>query len=158
MDPLYILQNTEQIKQLKSKYFYYLDHKDWNGWKTEVFSAEATMECKEDRPDIVEGIDDIIAYLIRVVTGVLTVHHGHMPNIQITSPTTAKGIWAMEDLLFVPADKCPDGKAARLHGYGHYHETYVLQENGWRIKSLRLTRLLNPVKLLSEPEEWKGTL
>ena len=29
------------------------------------------------------------------VGGVVTVHHGHMPEIDVTSPTTATGTWAM---------------------------------------------------------------
>jgi hypothetical protein len=28
-----------------------------------------------------------------------------------------------------------------MHGYGHYHETYVRLADGWRIKSIRLSRL-----------------
>ena len=27
------------------------------------------------------------------------------------------------------------------HGFGHYHETYLKTEQGWRIQSTRLTRL-----------------
>ena len=44
-------------------------------------------------------------------------HHGHMPEITLTSPTTASGIWSMEDMLRY-------GDGTELHGYGHYHETY----------------------------------
>ena len=32
-------------------------------------------------------------------------HHGHMPEIELTSPTTAKGIWAMEDRVWWPAGR-----------------------------------------------------
>jgi len=64
----------------------------------------------------------------------VTVHHGHMPEIELTSETTAKGIWAMQDLL-----RWPDGR--ELCGYGHYHETYVRRGGEWRIQSSKLTRL-----------------
>jgi hypothetical protein len=33
------------------------------------------------------------------------------------------------------------GSGHFLHGLGHYHETYVRTPGGWRIASLRLTRL-----------------
>ena len=34
------------------------------------------------------------------------------------------------------------GSAIReMHGYGHYHETYERLPAGWRIKTLKLTRL-----------------
>jgi hypothetical protein len=57
-----------------------------------------------------------------------------MPEIELTSPTTANGIWAMEDML-----RWPDGR--ELHGYGHYTETYAKIGNHWRIRTLVLTRL-----------------
>jgi hypothetical protein len=68
---------------------------------------------------------------------VVTVHHGHMPEIEITSDDTATGIWAMEDKL-----RWPEGSPIGwMHGYGHYHETYERVDGAWRIKTLTLTRL-----------------
>jgi hypothetical protein len=58
-----------------------------------------------------------------------------MPEIEITSPTTARGVWAMEDKLRWPE------RGTAMHGYGHYHETYELVDGAWRIKTLTLTRL-----------------
>jgi hypothetical protein len=70
-------------------------------------------------------------------TAAPTVHHGHMPEIQITGPDTASGIWAMEDLLPVPAGKdAPEGH----DGYGQYRETYRKADGHWLIDSLVLTR------------------
>ena len=75
--------------------------------------------------------------LAKTLDGVQTTHHGHMPEIEFTSDTTAEGIWAMEDML-----RWPKGAPIReMHGYGHYRETYVKLPEGWRIKSLKLTRL-----------------
>jgi hypothetical protein len=71
------------------------------------------------------------------LNGVVTVHHGHMPEIELTSATTATGVWAMEDHLRWPAGE----SIGELHGYGHYHETYVKLDDGWRISSTKLTRL-----------------
>ena len=50
--------------------------------------------------------------------------------------TTARGVWAMEDLLSLP-----DNLSQVLHGWGHYHETYERIGGQWRIKTLQLTRL-----------------
>jgi len=78
-------------------------------------------------------------YFADTLDGVLTTHHGHMPEIEFTSPTTAEGIWSMEDML-----KWPKGSRIReMHGYGHYHETYEKVGGAWRIKTLKLTRLRN---------------
>jgi hypothetical protein len=45
-----------------------------------------------------------------------------------------KGIWALNDIVIWP-------NGVRLDGYGHYHETYEKDVDGWRITSSRLTRL-----------------
>jgi hypothetical protein len=137
------LAAVEEIKQLKARYFRCMDTKQWSGWE-EVFTADATMDVSEEQPpgstermSIVKGRDNIIPFVSKVLDGVVTVHHGHMPEIEITSDTAARGIWSMEDKL-----RWPDGKTT-LHGYGHYHETYEKAGGKWRIKTLKLTRLRN---------------
>ncbi len=66
-----------------------------------------------------------------------TVHHGHMPEVEVTSPTTARAIFAMEDLIW-----WPEGSRRRtLHGWGHYQETFEKIDGKWLIKTLKLTRL-----------------
>jgi hypothetical protein len=139
----------EDIKQLKARYFYCLDHKDWDGWRRDVFTPDASMDVQEASPTPYVGIEVILEFLIPLLDGVRTIHHGHMPIIELTSPTTAKGIWAMEDVLFWPEGRGGNvhGASGRVHGYGHYHETYELTAGGWRIKSLRLTRLYGPAPL-----------
>ena len=71
------------------------------------------------------------------VEQVNTVHHGHMPEIDILSDTEATGIWAMEDKLWWPEG----APLTAMHGYGHYHERYVRTDDGWRIARTTLTRL-----------------
>lgn len=124
------------IQQLKARYFRCLDTKDWVGFEN-VFTDDALLDMTEEAGDVVHGAPAIAAYVLGHVGAVETVHHGHMPEIEITSPSTATGIWAMEDVLRWPA-----GAAIQsMHGYGHYHETYALVDREWRIASLRLTRL-----------------
>ena len=132
------LSQIEQIKQLKAKYYYYLDTKNWDGWKTDVFAIDAFFDVQEVRTAPFHGIDEFLEFVIPAMRDVKSVHHGHMPIIELTSETTATAIWAMEDVLFMPH---------RVHGYGHYHETYEFTPNGWRIKSMRLTRLYGPAPL-----------
>jgi hypothetical protein len=135
------LAAVEEIKKLKARYFRCMDTKQWAGWE-DVFTADATMDVSEERPPgstesvpIIRGRENIIPFVSKVLEGVVTVHHGHMPEIEVTSDTAARGIWSMEDKL-----RWPDGKTT-LHGYGHYHETYEKAAGKWRIKTLKLTRL-----------------
>jgi SnoaL-like domain len=130
----------EEIKNIKGKYFYYLDHKDWEGWKKEVFAPDASLHVPEHRPEPWVGIDKIIEYVSAATGKQVSVHHGHMPIIEISSENSAKAIWAMEDILRRD-EKHPAPGFNFLHGYGHYHETYVRNANGWRIKTTRLSRL-----------------
>ena len=67
-----------------------------------------------------------------------TVHHGHMPEIEVTGEATATGVWAMEDLLRWSGR---DGTVHHLHGFGHYHERYVRVGGKWLIAEIRLSRL-----------------
>jgi hypothetical protein len=140
MDDLSRLVAIEEIRRLKGRYFYCLDNKDWDGWKADVFAPDATMDVPEARVPFVSGIDAIIAFVAEVVADMRTVHHGHSPIIDIESETSAKAIWAMEDVLFAPPGRFPTMEG-RIHGYGHYRETYERLAEGWRIKTLRLSRL-----------------
>ncbi len=127
------MDDIEAIRQLKARYFRTMDAKDWAGFR-DVFADDVIMDTSESGGGIVEGADAFLAFLEPVLRDVVTVHHGHMPEIEITSETTATGIWAMQDLL-----RWPDGR--ELCGYGHYHETYVREDGVWRIQSSKLTRL-----------------
>ena len=132
------MDDIEAIKQLKARYFRTMDTKDWNGMR-QVFTDDVVIDTSEAGGEAVRGADTFMAFLEDLLGDVLTVHHGHMPEIEITSPTTATGVWSMEDKL-----RWPNGM--ELDGYGHYHETYEKIGGEWRIKTLLLTRLRMDMK------------
>ena len=128
------MADIEAIKQLKAQYFRVLDTKDWSALR-QLFTDDVVVDTSASPGGcVVAGADEYMVFLVGVIGDVTTVHHGHMPEIELTSPASAKGIWAMEDML-----RWPDGR--RMHGYGHYHETYERVRDAWRIKTLTLTRL-----------------
>ena len=124
---------VEALEQLKARYFRSLDTKDWDALR-ETFAMDIVMDTTASGGGVMAGADRCIEFLRATIGDVMTVHHGHMPEVHVTSATTATGIWAMEDML-----RWPNG--SELHGYGHYHETYELVGGAWRIKTLTLTRL-----------------
>lgn len=130
----------EEIKQVKARYFYGLDHKDWDLWRREVWAPDGRLEVPE-ADVVVTPFDALVEWVSRSCGDQVSVHHGHMPIIDFVSDTEARVIWAMEDRLYRTRE-CPleDG-ATYLHGFGHYRETYVKTPAGWRIQSSRLTRL-----------------
>jgi SnoaL-like domain len=131
----------EAIKQVKAKYFYGLDHRDWDLWRTEVWAPDGRLEVPEFRAEPFVGYDAVIAYVSESTADQVSVHHGHMPIIEFTSDTSAQVIWAMEDRLYRTKEFPLYDGSTYLHGFGHYRETYVRLDCGWRIQSSRLTRL-----------------
>ena len=127
------MDDIEAIKQLKARYFRTMDIKDWAGMRR-VFADDVVMDTTESGGGVIAGADEFLAFLEPTLRDVVTVHHGHMPEIALTSGTTATGIWSMEDML-----RWPDG--TEMHGYGHYHETYAKVDEEWRITTSTLTRL-----------------
>ena len=129
--------NLEDIRRLKARYFRTMDQKDWDAWG-QVFAAEAVMEVPE--VDVVlTGRDSIVKFVSRALAAAQTVHHGHMPEIDVTGPDTATGIWAMSDYVEWPVSE--GGERSGLRGYGHYYEEYVREDGAWRIARTRLVRL-----------------
>ncbi len=126
------LIEIEEIKKLKARYFRFMDKKLWDELGS-VFAEDASLQYGPNPGDVFEGKKGIIEGLRSVLANAVTVHHGHMPEIEITGDTTARGIWAMSDYVEMPG--------LTLKGYGHYEEEYVKNDGRWKIRRLKLTRL-----------------
>jgi hypothetical protein len=146
MDIVEELKAIEEIRQLKSRYFRFLDTKNWDGMAS-VFSSDAIFDLRAGavvNPDdggpgtdtVLHGKDRIVDFLAESLIGAVSVHHGHGHEIRIDSPTEAHGIIAMEDII-----RTADTRALILHGHGHYEETYRRDGGQWRIARSKLTRL-----------------
>jgi uncharacterized protein (TIGR02246 family) len=137
------LLDIEAIKGLKARYFRTLDHKDWDAFGR-VFARDAVLEVPE--AGMVEhGREAIVAAVSGALIGTQTVHHGHMPEIEITGPDTARGTWAMFDYVEWP--RLESGERIGLTGYGHYLEEYIREDGEWRIARTHLARLrVDPLK------------
>jgi hypothetical protein len=138
MDPVQTLIEREALRDLKARYFRFLDTKDWESWTT-VWAPEIDHEMPTEGQMFHGPREAFVRSVATALEGVVTVHHGHTSEIEVTSPTTAKAIWAFEDQL-KPGPDAPPG-APDITGYGHYHETYEKSDAGWRIKTQRITRL-----------------
>jgi uncharacterized protein (TIGR02246 family) len=125
--------DLEAIKRLKARYCRTMDTKDWAAMRA-VFTDDVTVDSADSGGNVMTGADGFLAFLQSVIGDAVTVHQCHTPEIELTSESTAQGIWAMEDML-----RWPNG--SELHGYGHYHETYEKRDDVWRIASTKLTRL-----------------
>jgi hypothetical protein len=138
MDVLERLTAIEDIKALRARFARCMDTKQWVEMQ-DTITDDCVFDCRAEGgvDELWIGAKDIVDNIRGSLATAVTVHHAHMPEIEIISPTSAKGIWAMYDLLHIPGSTTID-----LVGYGHYHETYEKQSDGkWRLKTYKLTRL-----------------
>lgn len=126
------MDDVEEIKKLKARYFRSLDSKDWDTYAG-VFAEDCVVDLGRAGGGRYESREAFAAYA-RSLTLVQSVHHGHMPEIELTSATSATGVWALEDFNI-----WQDG--TQNHGWGHYLETYEKQGGRWYIKTMALSYL-----------------
>ena len=134
------LRDIEEIKQLKARYVRFGDTRKWDEFAT-LFTAdfegifEVMPRQAKDHPTsaVINGLDAFIGGMSALLVGVTTVHQVFSPEITITGPATAIGIWAMHDFVQMPT--------CVFRGWGHYHEEYVRVDGVWKIKKSRTTRL-----------------
>jgi deoxyribodipyrimidine photolyase-like uncharacterized protein len=126
------MDDLEAIRQLKARYFRLMDTKQWEDWR-ECFTADAELHTLPNPDQRFIGRDQIVQRVSEILADSVTVHHGHMPEIELQGSDRATGIWAMDDWVDMPA--------LSLRGFGHYHDEYVKQAGLWRIRHSRLTRL-----------------
>ncbi|HKY89851.1 MAG TPA: nuclear transport factor 2 family protein [Nevskiaceae bacterium] len=135
MTELERLADIEALKQLKARYCRLLDAKDWTAWRA-LFTDDFVSDTTASGGRRVEGGDAFVDF-VRAMLGApqrVTVHQVHAPEIEILSPTTARGIWALEDVVRLVT-------GLTMRGYGHYHETYAKRDGAWRFQASTLTRL-----------------
>lgn len=120
-------EDIEAIKQLKYKYFRCLDTKDWEGLG-ETLTDDARTAYDEGKYAHV-GRAAIVEFLSSALGSprIVSMHHGHHPEVTLLSDTTAKATWYLEDVvIFRDAD-------TRMHGAAFYEDEYVKTAEGWRI-------------------------
>ena len=131
--------DIEAIKTLKARYCRLLDSKDWAAWR-DIFADDFVSDTTASGGVLIHGADEFVAF-IRSTLGKPsqpTVHQVHAPEIELTSATTATGVWALNDVVRL-------APGVNLQGYGHYHETYSKTDGQWRITTSTLTRLREDV-------------
>jgi SnoaL-like domain len=131
------LWDIEQIKQLKARYFRFLDTKDWDAF-ADLFTEDCVHYLPQESAKTAVNNTEYLRDIKVQLGGGITAHHGHMPEITLLSDTEAEGIWAMFDYV---ETELPTGPI-KIQGYGHYFETYRKgSDDAWRISSKRNVRL-----------------
>ena len=139
------LVEIELIKRLKYKYMRCLDQKRWDEM-VECFSDDAVAQYSGGKYTY-EGREAILGFFRAAMgsTSFLSSHRVHHPEIDLTSPTTATGTWALEDVVV-------DAKRDfSLRGAAFYTDEYVKQEGSWVIRRTAYRRTYEEIQMRSQP-------
>ena len=144
------LEAIELIKQLKARYFRFLDTANWEGMKASVFVDDATINFKSPSYDIsFNGWGDIEAFYKSAFTKTrFGMHNGHHPEITVDGDT-AVGLWYLHD-IFVNLDD-----NTQFEGSALYRDECVKVDGEWRIKNSAYERLFEQIS--KRPDDVKVT-
>jgi hypothetical protein len=146
-----------EITQLKYRYMRGVDTQDPALLET-VFAPD--VRCWYDGGKHARtGRAEVIAFLkAGIGPTVYSTHIAIHPEITLTSPTTATGVWRFQDIVYFsgphPELVMPGIQGGEeLVGAGYYHDEYVKLAEGWRIKSTGYVRIFQAVKRPYKPNE-----
>jgi hypothetical protein len=126
------LKDIEAIKQLKAFYCRCVDTKDWEGYATAV-TADLTLKTDGG---LNEGRDTVIASLRQSLATATTVHQVHVAETTVDGDT-AHAIFPMQDYV----EMTFGDSSFTIRGFGQYHEDYVREADGWKLRRSELVRL-----------------
>ena len=135
------LLDLQEIAHLKSRYCRCVDLRQWEALR-KLFTREARFEGFAAAPNGADA-ETFVTGVAQRLAGSVTVHHCHQPDIDLTGPNAARGVWAMMDYNEWPhAIGLPGApRAVGFRGYGFYEEEYRRVDGAWKIYFMRLTRL-----------------
>jgi len=137
-----VLEDLEAIKRLKYKYWRCLDLKLWDEL-AECFAPDAKVAYGEGQYTFT-GVDAIMKFLRESLgkeRGSVTAHFGHQPEITLTSETTAKAIWALDNYMF----NLEQDRGVRIAAF--YHDECAKLDGEWKFASIGYRYIFH--------EEWK---
>ncbi|WP_441248649.1 nuclear transport factor 2 family protein [Kitasatospora sp. McL0602] len=146
MDDIERLTIIEELRRLMARYVYSADHQQWDEVGA-LFTSDGTFTPRNVDGSIVRRMTGPAGIAASVAASVgpdaVVIHHLFSDEIDVESTTSARGTWAMEDLITRPASTDDDGnpRFVSMHGFGHYRPRFALVDGTWRIAQLDLTRL-----------------
>jgi hypothetical protein len=133
------LEAIELIRQLKSRYFRFLDTGNIEGLRS-VFSTEPGIHYRSPSYEYKkQGWDELEAFFRASFSPTkFGIHTGHHPEITVQGDT-ATGIWYLHD-KFVSLD---DG--ITFEGSALYQDRYVKEDGEWKIEFSEYDRLFEEI-------------
>jgi hypothetical protein len=129
------LEAIEAISRVKYTYFRLLDTKQFDKLGA-LFIEEATANY-QSAPRPYTGRSEIVEFLSTSMAdpGMVTLHQGHHPEIEVYDDGTATATWYLNDKVFIPRYDFS------LEGSALYEDQYVLVGDEWKIRHTGYTRI-----------------
>ena len=145
------LQEIEAIKRLKYRYLRCLDLKLWAEMEP-CFTEDATAAYGDGQYSFA-GREQIMEFL-RTALGApnrVTSHRVQQPEIDLTTATTATGVWALDDTVI------DTRSSTTIRGAAFYRDQYVKVGAQWKIASTGYQRLFEERLSRSDTPSWRLT-
>ena len=145
------LEDIEAIRQLKYRYLRGVDLKDWALLES-TFTKDA-VSAYDGGANSYEGRDAIIDWLRKALDNtVMTLHQVHNPEIELTSETTATGVWYLEDRVINRGEAALEMPARSiLTGAAFYADEYRKEGGEWKISRTGYERTYFDMRPYEEP-------
>ena len=139
------LSDFEDIRTLKHRYFRAIDTADKPLLET-LFTDDVAVDYRGGRYRVtLSGKADMIDFLLNSFhSGLVPIHHGHGPEIELVGEDAAKGTWYLEDVVI--------GLERKTSGYGSalYYDEYRREGGSWKIARTEYDRLVEVVRPLAD--------
>jgi len=146
------LEEIEAIRQLKYRYLRAVDLKKWDLLES-TFTPDA-VAAYDGGNQTHNGREAIVGWLRSALDNtIVTLHQVHNPEIEITSATSASGIWYLEDRVINRGNDLPDMPGGSiLTGAAFYADEYVKVEGEWKISRTGYERTYVDMREYPEPK------
>lgn len=138
------LSDLEDIKILKHRYFRAIDTNDVT-LLASVLAEDVVVDYRGGTYRVeLRGRDDMVTFVSSAInSGMLAMHHGHMPEITLTGDDNASGIWYLQDIVIsVERQDHTEGSAI-------YRDEYRRIDGRWQIVRTEYDRVIEFIRPLA---------
>jgi bile-acid 7alpha-dehydratase len=139
-----VLEDIEAIRKLKSKYWRCVDRKLWD----EIVECLTEDMVLSVFSTTIEGRNAFVQFLKDALSQAVSAHQGHQAEIEITSESTARATWVLNDLLL---DMQP---GVNYTGFGYYEDEYIKEDGNWKIKRSKVTYYFTQIVSTRKSSKW----
>jgi hypothetical protein len=144
------LIDLHDLHQLKYRYVRSVDTQNFDLMAT-CFTADARAWFAGGAFTF-DGREKIIGFLRQLITpSFVSSHIVVHPELKLTGPGTAEGIWRMQDTVYFTAANPIYAHAnltggEQLTGAAYYHDEYVKEADGWKMRSIGFIRIFEVIE------------